>query len=109
MYELILYEKRDRVVWLTLNQPERRNPLGGKAIEELVAALDDFRLDDESRVLIITGAGKAFCSGGDLKMMEKWQEGDGKRPAWSADQLSGSRWRNRACTCTGACFAGARP
>lgn len=77
MYENILFEKADGITTVTLNQPERRNPLNDATIEEVVSALDDFRLDDASKVLIVTGTGKAFCSGGDLKMIRNWQDKEG--------------------------------
>lgn len=76
-FENIIYEKSGGIATLTLNQPERRNPLNDPMINDVVAALEDFRLDDESKVLIVTGTGKAFCSGGDLKMIENWREGNG--------------------------------
>jgi enoyl-CoA hydratase/carnithine racemase len=76
-FENIIYEKAAGIATLTLNQPERRNPLNDPMINDVIAALDDFRLDDEQKVLIVTGAGKAFCSGGDLKMIDNWREGGG--------------------------------
>jgi enoyl-CoA hydratase/carnithine racemase len=72
MGELTRYELDDGVATLTLDDPERRNALGDEMIAEVVEALEGFRRDDDAKVLIVTGAGKAFCSGGDLKMMERW-------------------------------------
>lgn len=76
-YRKILYTVENGVATLTLNQPERRNPLGDAMIEEVVSALESFRLDDAAKVLIVTGSGAAFCSGGDLKMIGDWQDADG--------------------------------
>ncbi len=73
-FETIRYETGGGIATLTLNLPDRRNPLGEKMIGEILAGLERFNADDEARVLILTGEGKAFCSGGDLKMLEKWQE-----------------------------------
>lgn len=72
MAALTRYEVGEGVATLTLDDPERRNALGDEMIEEVVGALERFRADEPAKVLIITGAGKAFCSGGDLKMMERW-------------------------------------
>ena len=63
----VLYEVRDRVATVTLNQPEKRNPLSAQMMRDIVAALDEAKRDGEVRVVILTGAGdKAFCAGADL-------------------------------------------
>ncbi len=67
MYETLLYEKRDGVAFLTLNRPERYNAINEKMSAELLAALRDASKDKAVRAVAITGAGKAFCSGQDLK------------------------------------------
>lgn len=83
MSDLALYRVDDGIATLTLNDPERRNALGDDMIAAVVAALERFRADEAAKVLIVTGAGKAFCSGGDLKMMERWRDGgDTARPAF---------------------------
>ncbi|ACY97937.1 enoyl-CoA hydratase/isomerase family protein [Thermomonospora curvata] len=51
---------------LTLDRPHRLNAMSGELIKDLHAALDEVAVDDECRVLIITGAGRAFCAGLDL-------------------------------------------
>ncbi len=56
----------DGVVVLTLNRPERRNALSGELVEALAAALSAAEDDRSVRVAVLTGAGKAFCAGGDL-------------------------------------------
>jgi enoyl-CoA hydratase len=64
----ILYEKKGRIVVITINRPERRNALSFEAFGLLAKAWMDFRDDPDLWVAIITGAGdKAFCAGGDLK------------------------------------------
>ncbi|HZS13129.1 MAG TPA: enoyl-CoA hydratase-related protein [Candidatus Dormibacteraeota bacterium] len=63
----VLYEVRDRVATITLNQPEKRNPLGGAMLHDIIAALDEAKRDEGVRVVVLTGAGdKAFCAGADL-------------------------------------------
>jgi enoyl-CoA hydratase/carnithine racemase len=63
----LLYEKRDRIAYLTLNRPEAKNAIDRELHEALWAAWEDFRDDDSVDVAILTGAGDAFCSGADLK------------------------------------------
>lgn len=60
-------EKQDGVALLTLNRPEKRNVLDDRLlIEELPAAYEEVRSDESIAVLVITGAGPAFCGGADL-------------------------------------------
>jgi enoyl-CoA hydratase/carnithine racemase len=54
---------------LTLNYPERRNAIGPRMSNELLWALEDARAADEVRAIVLTGEGKAFCSGGDFAEM----------------------------------------
>src|SRR5258706_12111419 len=69
MYSELLYEVRGAVARITLNRPEKRNPLGPTTIGELLHALDAARSDGAVRVIVLTGAGKAFSAGGDLSSM----------------------------------------
>src|SRR5271155_249101 len=55
---------------ITLNRPERRNAINGELIEDLLAALADAESDATVRVVILTGSGKAFCSGMDLETLQ---------------------------------------
>jgi enoyl-CoA hydratase/carnithine racemase len=63
---LITQKIADGVAVLTLNRPERRNALSTGLIDALCDALDAVAADNSVRVVILTGAGKGFCSGGDL-------------------------------------------
>jgi enoyl-CoA hydratase len=65
-FEEIIYEKDPPVGRLILNSPERRNPLSYARICELAMGLQAMEMDDDIRVIIIKGAGTAFCSGYDL-------------------------------------------
>ena len=70
-YECLLYEVQDQIATLTLNRPERLNALGGSLREDLHDAVLKSAADDNVRVLVITGAGRGFCSGGDVKSMSE--------------------------------------
>ena len=62
-YKCLLYEVKDAVATLTLNRPERLNALGDTLREDLHDAVVRASGDPEVRVMVITGAGKGFCSG----------------------------------------------
>jgi enoyl-CoA hydratase/carnithine racemase len=66
-FSTIVVEKRDAIAKLTLSRPERANALNAQMLDEIKAAMDDIERDGQSRVVIVTGAGKAFSSGFDLK------------------------------------------
>src|SRR4051812_27233524 len=57
------------VAVLTLNRPERRNALNRSLLEALARTLGDIEIDDEVGCVVLTGAGGAFCAGGDVKDM----------------------------------------
>jgi enoyl-CoA hydratase/carnithine racemase len=63
----VLYEKHDRYAIFTMNRPERLNALGGNLRNEMREAVDDFNADPAMRVGILTGAGRAFSAGMDLR------------------------------------------
>ena len=69
MSDLVLYRAEEGVVTITLNRPDKLNAFGDDMREQLIAALDRVRRDSEARVLVITGAGRAFCAGGDVHHM----------------------------------------
>ena len=79
-YECLIYETKDKVATLTLNRPERMNALGGTLREDFYDALTRAIDDSEVRVIVITGAGRAFCSGGDVKAMNENREANRGRP-----------------------------
>jgi enoyl-CoA hydratase/carnithine racemase len=82
-YKTILVEEKEGIGYLTLNRPEVRNAFNQEMIDELREALRLIDKDEEIRVLIITGAGKAFQAGADiaeLSLMDpmsilRWNEG----------------------------------
>ncbi|MCE7927036.1 MAG: enoyl-CoA hydratase [Chloroflexi bacterium CFX7] len=80
----VLIEKRpDGVALITLNRPESLNAMGGRLIPMLGEYLAECESDRGVRSIAITGAGRAFCAGGDVKGMQARNEGgsgDGERP-----------------------------
>src|SRR5437667_11393735 len=62
-----LYEQRDRIATITLNRPERLNAITFEVYRELTDFFADLRNEQDVRVVVITGAGRAFCSGGDVR------------------------------------------
>jgi len=66
-FKHILYEKKEGVAWVTINRPEVLNALNRATWRELAQAMDLADEDEEVRVVVITGAGRAFCAGDDIK------------------------------------------
>jgi enoyl-CoA hydratase/carnithine racemase len=63
----LLYEKRDRIAYVTINRPDARNAIDPDVHRLMIEAWAAFRDDDSVDVAILTGAGDAFCAGADLK------------------------------------------
>src|SRR5437867_12717936 len=63
----VLYEKHDRIAYVTLNRPEAKNAIDPDTHELLWQAWEDFRDDDRVDVAILTGTGDSFSAGADLK------------------------------------------
>jgi enoyl-CoA hydratase/carnithine racemase len=81
-FESIVYEKAPPRATITLNRPEVLNAFDFRMLREIARASEDASWDDEIRVVVVTGAGRAFCVGADLK-------------SWSADYLGnpGEYWK----------------
>src|SRR5499427_2416976 len=65
-FEQIRYEVAEGIATITLNRPEKLNAVTSALIQELIAAFESADGDDAVRVVIVTGAGRAFCAGADL-------------------------------------------
>ncbi|HUK91758.1 MAG TPA: enoyl-CoA hydratase-related protein [Blastocatellia bacterium] len=65
-YREIIYDKDGHIATITLNRPAKLNSYSEVMVHEVLVALADARDDDETRAVIITGAGRGFCSGGDI-------------------------------------------
>ena len=72
----IRYEKRGAVAWATLDRPEALNAFDIPDLEELLALLRKTGADEAIRVLVITGAGRAFSVGADIKALNRMSDAD---------------------------------
>jgi len=79
-YDHVILEKEDRAVFLRMNRPEAFNAAHIGLFEDLVRALETCAVDDEVKVVVLTGEGKAFCAGGDVAMFHSFDDpGEGIR------------------------------
>jgi len=62
----VLYEKKGKIAYITLNRPEKLNAINPEFLRELIGVWVDFRDDDSLWVAVISGKGKAFCTGADV-------------------------------------------
>ena len=70
-YENIIFEKEENVAVITFNRPEAMNALNNQTRAEFATAIAEVAADDEIKVLILTGSGKAFVAGSDIKEFNK--------------------------------------
>ena len=66
-FETILLERKEGIGYLTLNRPDRANTISFQLMHDVVTAMEQVEADPEYRVVIVTGAGKHFCGGADLR------------------------------------------
>jgi 2-(1,2-epoxy-1,2-dihydrophenyl)acetyl-CoA isomerase len=96
MTQDLLEAVKDRVALLTLNRPERLNAMSREMLDALLEALPRLATDPDVGVVVITGAGRGFCAGGDVKAMAEGHEGDGASLEDKAQALRArmevSRW-----------------
>jgi 2-(1,2-epoxy-1,2-dihydrophenyl)acetyl-CoA isomerase len=69
--ETVLYREEDGVAWITLNRPDKLNAFAGTMRDDLRAAVERAAESAEARVVVITGAGRAFCAGADVEVMQE--------------------------------------
>jgi feruloyl-CoA hydratase/lyase len=90
-YETILVEKQDRIAWVILNRPEKRNAMSPQLHREMDDALDDLAFDPDTDVLVLTGAGEAFCAGQDIRLF--FREGAKDPAAMAKSRHASHSWR----------------
>jgi 2-(1,2-epoxy-1,2-dihydrophenyl)acetyl-CoA isomerase len=65
-FKAIRYKLENQVAWVTMNRPEQRNAVNAEMREEMISVFTSARADPDIRALVVTGAGKGFCTGADL-------------------------------------------
>ncbi len=96
MSDELLYRLENRVAVLTLNRPERLNALTRDMMQALLARLSACAMDDAIGCVVITGAGGAFCAGGDVRAQARVAaEGSAETPERRTDQLRASMEASR--------------
>ncbi|WP_038947747.1 enoyl-CoA hydratase/isomerase family protein, partial [Bradyrhizobium genomosp. III] len=81
----VLYEVADHIATITLNAPERMNTISGPMLNDLARLLTEANEDKDVRVVILTGKGRAFCAGLDLR---KERDGNGLSAASSPTTIN---------------------
>ena len=89
---VVLTTDEDRVRIITLNRPEKRNAFDLALRIELVKAIEAAMTDDQVRVLVLTGAGGAFCAGGDISIMAQLSREDALSRAELTQQVPRTLW-----------------
>ena len=85
MSQVLLKELDSGVLRLTMNRPDRLNALTWELMRLLKESLDEASMDPGVRVVVLTGAGTSFCSGGDIRGAEQLDPGDAVSNRWSQD------------------------
>ena len=89
MYETLTIETDARgVATLTLNRPEKHNAMSAQMLADLTDAAGKLAADDAVRVVVLTGAGKSFCAGGDLGWMRDQADMDAETRSAEAGKLA---------------------
>lgn len=89
MFETVIIETDARgVATLTLNRPEKHNAMSAQMLDDIAEATKQLAADDKVRVVILTGAGKSFCAGGDLAWMRAQMEMDADTRAKESRKLA---------------------
>lgn len=87
--ELVRYEVKDRVAYLTLNRPDKRNALNGEMVAELTRAFEEAHANPRVKVVVLKASGKAFCAGADLAYLEQLQQNSYEENLQDSSQLAG--------------------
>jgi len=112
-YETIKIEREGGITWVILNRPDKRNAMSPQLHLDMDDALDELSTDTETEVLILTGAGEAFCAGQDIRLYFRGTEQDPKTRAKARRASNQWRWqklstfpRPTIAMVNGFCFGG---
>ena len=113
-YETIKVEKEDGITWVTFNRPDKRNAMSPQLHMDMDDALDELAFDDDTDILIVTGAGPAFCAGQDIRLYFRGTEADPAMRAKARRASNQWRWQKLStfpkptiAMVNGFCFGGA--
>ena len=90
-YETVLIEKQDGITWLIMNRPDKRNAMSPLLHLEMDDALAELAVDPQTQVLVLTGAGEAFCAGQDIKLY--FRANDDAPAARAKARYASNQWR----------------
>src|ERR1700680_205242 len=90
-YETVLIEKEDGITWLIMKRPGKPNPMSPQLHVEMDDALAELAVDPQTQVLVLTGAGDAFCSGQDIKLY--FRANDDAPAARAKARHASNQWR----------------
>jgi trans-feruloyl-CoA hydratase/vanillin synthase len=114
-YETVKVEKNgDGITWVILNRPEKRNAMSPQLHADMEECLFDLSTDAETKVLVLTGAGEAYCAGQDLKLYFREGAKDPKLRFKASEDSNSWRWQRLSTfpkptisMVNGFCFGGA--
>ena len=90
-YETVLIEKQDGITWLIMNRPDKRNAMSPQLHLDMDDALAQLAVDPQTQVLVLTGAGEAFCAGQDIKLY--FRANDDAPAARAKARHASNQWR----------------
>lgn len=90
-YETVLIEKQDGITWLIMNRPDKRNAMSPQLHLDMDDALAELAVDPQTQVLVLTGAGEAFCAGQDIKLY--FRANDDAPAARAKARHASNQWR----------------
>ncbi|MFQ5850009.1 MAG: p-hydroxycinnamoyl CoA hydratase/lyase [Candidatus Binatia bacterium] len=113
-YKTVIIEKENGITWVILNRPEKRNAMNPQLHFDMLDAVCELETDEETRVLVLTGAGGSWCAGQDLKEFFRALDdkpAERRRVGWASQEW---RWRRlftfpkpTIAMVNGFCFGGA--
>lgn len=92
-YQTVKIEREEGITWVILNRPEKRNAMSPLMHREMVEVLNELEHDPETRVLVLTGAGEAWCAGQDLQLFFRDLENDPKGQSRAHADSHAWRWQ----------------
>ena len=98
MYDHFSVEKANQIATITLNRPEKRNPINVEMLKEFESILLDLRDDASSRVVLLTGSGNSFCAGADLSIVKGIEDEAERQRIFAQARNHRIRLINRAFT-----------